>query len=429
MNNYQWNFHTKQITKKIGLRTYTVNTINGNITGPAIHVRNRDQLKVNATNGIVGAQLSVHWHGFNMKNAQVFDGVVGLTQCAISPGKSFLYDWKVNEQPGTYWYHTHGNEVEASGQDFIRGPLIVHDEHSPLNSIPKSEYQFGTETILFYVDLFPNYNGWDFNVGSPDDESIEGHKIRTPGWTGGVLNGEHDPEFKVKNGEHTFRIINGGFKNPYFFSIDGYNLTVVATDGYPVKPYTTEVLQIGIAERYDVSVTFNIDTDTDVTWIRAMTPSKNQDKGMVSVLRIRKDDSILFSTGFPPNKDNKDMKEFMKNAWSILNCKFYKPPVEYNCRPVTELEPKIKWELSDKYEYHTVDIIGYFFLSIDNHTYTQNLIPKKAVIKKSTANDFNSHTNMLDLPHNKSVTIVIRNRVFDNHPMHLHGHHYSLRSS
>ena len=84
MNN-QWNFHTKQITKKIGLRTYTVNTINGNITGPAIHVRNRDQLKVNATNGIVGAQLSVHWHGFNMKNAQVFDGVVGLTQCAISP--------------------------------------------------------------------------------------------------------------------------------------------------------------------------------------------------------------------------------------------------------------------------------------------------------------------------------------------------------
>ena len=438
----KWDIYTQQIIAETGGQTYTVNVIKngtnkGSMKGPAIHVRNGDLISINVTNGIADSKLSVHWHGLIMKNNQAFDGAVGLTQCPIAYGKSYVYKWQVMEQPGTYWYHTHGNEVDPSGQDFIRGPFIVHEHDAP--SIPDGnyDYQFGNgqekETILFYVDIYPNFIGFDYAklLGgggslSWSDESIEGDRISSGllKWAGGTLNGEDQPVIQVDNGLHTFRIINGGSQTPFLFSIDKYKLTVVASDGYPVEPYETDVVQIGIAERYDVKVNFNITTDTQNVWIRAYTPSKNQDKRILGVLRIRKYDNIQFDTGYPPNKD-KNMKEYMKSA-KILNCNYLTD--SYSCHSVTELKPVTERNLLSSFEYHTVDFFmeGPFFVSIDNGAYTQNLIPKTSLIMKSHEQLFSSHTNILSLPDKKSVTIVLRNRSYGNHPMHMHGHHFEI---
>lgn len=35
------------------------------------------------------------------------DGPVGVTQCPIAPGNSFLYQFSVPDQAGTFWYHSH----------------------------------------------------------------------------------------------------------------------------------------------------------------------------------------------------------------------------------------------------------------------------------------------------------------------------------
>ena len=33
-----------------------------------------------------------------------YDGVVGITQCPISPTNTFTYEWQVDETPGRLWF-------------------------------------------------------------------------------------------------------------------------------------------------------------------------------------------------------------------------------------------------------------------------------------------------------------------------------------
>ena len=430
----KYNFETKQTAKIIGDRTYTVNTINGHIKGPVIHVKKGETLSVNVKNGLTDSGLTIHWHGFHMKGQQIYDGVEGITQCPIAPGESYLYHFVVDEQPGTYWYHSH-NKWNPSGQQFIRGPLVVHDIDATINHDQaglKDSYQMGNEIILFYRDLYPNYLGFDFPLLQSSkvkfsDKSFEGTGTGMFAWASGVLNGDQQHEMKIQNGEYRFRIINGGDNFVYFFSIDKYKLTVVATDGHSVEPFETDVIEVHVGERYDVLVTFNITTPTENIWVRAMTTSKNQDKGILGIIRVRKDKSVAYNDAVPQGKHQKvKMKEL-----DILNCKYFDEP-DFKCHPVTDLVPAVLQDSLDfAEEFHTVDFdffggLAGWFVSINKNTFTQNLLPQKPSIMASATNELSPHSLVLSLPTNKSVTIVLRNKNFGNHPMHLHGHTFEV---
>ena len=81
--------------------------ISQRLIGPPIHVQAGDTLSVTLKNSLPTTGLSLHWHGFEMSNALEYDGVVGVTQCPVSPHTQFLYEFEVDETPGTYWWHTH----------------------------------------------------------------------------------------------------------------------------------------------------------------------------------------------------------------------------------------------------------------------------------------------------------------------------------
>ena len=72
------------------------------LIGPPIHVQVGDILSVTLQNSLMTTGLSIHWHGFEMTNALEYDGVVGVTQCPISPNTKFVYEFVVEETPGTY---------------------------------------------------------------------------------------------------------------------------------------------------------------------------------------------------------------------------------------------------------------------------------------------------------------------------------------
>ena len=46
--------------------------------------------------------LSQHWHGFFQKGTNWADGPAFVNQCPISSGHSFLYDFHVPDQAGTF---------------------------------------------------------------------------------------------------------------------------------------------------------------------------------------------------------------------------------------------------------------------------------------------------------------------------------------
>lgn len=74
------------------------------------------------------APLFQHWHGIFQKHTNWADGPSFINQCPIAANHSFLYDFKVPDQVGTYWYHSH-----LAGQycDGLRGVIVIYDPNDP----------------------------------------------------------------------------------------------------------------------------------------------------------------------------------------------------------------------------------------------------------------------------------------------------------
>lgn len=95
--------------------------LNGKTPGPDIVVKQGELVEVRLHNENVADGVALHWHGIDVPNAE--DGVAGVTQNAVVPGKSHTYRF-VAEQAGTYWYHSHqvSHEQVAGG---LFGSLVV----------------------------------------------------------------------------------------------------------------------------------------------------------------------------------------------------------------------------------------------------------------------------------------------------------------
>ena len=51
-----------------------------------------------------------------------------MNQCPIATGNSFLYDFTVPDQAGTFWYHSHLSTQYCDG---LRGAMVVYDPNDP----------------------------------------------------------------------------------------------------------------------------------------------------------------------------------------------------------------------------------------------------------------------------------------------------------
>jgi FtsP/CotA-like multicopper oxidase with cupredoxin domain len=99
-------------------------TLNGSTPGPTIRATVGDLVEVRFRNENVEGGATLHWHGLDVPNAM--DGVAGVTQDAVGPGKEHVYRF-VADEVGSYWYHSH----QVSHRQVVRGlfgGLVVHPE-------------------------------------------------------------------------------------------------------------------------------------------------------------------------------------------------------------------------------------------------------------------------------------------------------------
>ena len=94
---------------------------NGQSPGPTIEVVEGDQVRIFATNKLP-EHTSVHWHGQRLPNGM--DGVSGLTQPHIPPGKTFVYEFEAR-RAGTFMYHPHADEMVQMAMGMM-GLWITH---------------------------------------------------------------------------------------------------------------------------------------------------------------------------------------------------------------------------------------------------------------------------------------------------------------
>ena len=94
---------------------------NGSSPGPTIEAVEGDRVRIFVTNRLP-EHTTVHWHGVLVPNGM--DGVGGLTQPHIPPGKTFVYEF-VLQRPGTHMYHPHADEMVQMAMGMM-GLLVIH---------------------------------------------------------------------------------------------------------------------------------------------------------------------------------------------------------------------------------------------------------------------------------------------------------------
>lgn len=76
---------------------------NGDVPGPLITANKGDTFNLNVIDSLTDSTMlratSIHWHGFFQAGSSWADGPVGVTQCPISPGHSFLYTFSTINVP------------------------------------------------------------------------------------------------------------------------------------------------------------------------------------------------------------------------------------------------------------------------------------------------------------------------------------------
>jgi FtsP/CotA-like multicopper oxidase with cupredoxin domain len=121
-------------------------TVNGTSPGPTIEATVGQLVEIHVHNQDVTAGIALHWHGVDVPNAE--DGVAGITQDAIKPGRDHTYRW-VAPHAGTFWYHSHQVSHEQVAQGLL-GAIVIHPKVRPagvVDTLALAHLYDGEETV------------------------------------------------------------------------------------------------------------------------------------------------------------------------------------------------------------------------------------------------------------------------------------------
>ena len=139
---------------------------NGQSPGPTIEVVEGDRVRIFVTNRLP-EHTSVHWHGQRLPSGM--DGVAGLTQPHIPPGKTFVYEFTAR-RPGTFMYHPHADEMVQMAMGMM-GLWITHPKakHPLIADVQRdyawllAAYAVEAGSMTPRVNEMTDFNIWTFN--------------------------------------------------------------------------------------------------------------------------------------------------------------------------------------------------------------------------------------------------------------------------
>jgi manganese oxidase len=137
---------------------------NGQSPGPTIEAVEGDKVRIFVTNKLP-EHTTVHWHGMIVPCGM--DGVGGLTQPHIKPGKTFVYEFEL-KRSGTFMYHPHADEMVQLAMGMM-GLFVVHPRDAKFRPVDRdfafllSTYRVDPGTALPRVNEMTEFNMWTFN--------------------------------------------------------------------------------------------------------------------------------------------------------------------------------------------------------------------------------------------------------------------------
>ncbi|MCW5772583.1 MAG: copper oxidase [Rhodospirillaceae bacterium] len=156
---------------------------NGQSPGPTIECVEGDKVRIFVTNRLP-EHTTVHWHGILLPNGM--DGVGGLTQPQIKPGKTFVYEFEMGKS-GTFMYHPHADEMVQMAMGMM-GFLVVHPRDPKARRVDRdfvflmSAYDIEPGSFVPKVNTMTDFNLWTWNTrvfpGIDHLVAAKGDKVR-----------------------------------------------------------------------------------------------------------------------------------------------------------------------------------------------------------------------------------------------------------
>ncbi len=192
---------------------------NGQSPGPTIEVVEGDRVRIFVTNKLP-EHTSVHWHGQRLPNGM--DGVSGLTQRSIKPGKTFVYEFEAR-RPGTFMYHPHADEMVQMAMG-MHGFWVTH---------PKGKHPLIDEVDRDFCFLL---NAFDVEPGSKTPKVNTMTDFNIWAWNSRIFPGIDSLNVRL-NDKVRIRVGNLTMTN-HPIHLHGHEFLVTGTDGGPTPKST-----------------------------------------------------------------------------------------------------------------------------------------------------------------------------------------------
>ncbi|MEY8346928.1 multicopper oxidase family protein [Bacillus cereus] len=397
-------------------------TFNGSSPGPEIRVKKGEKVKIILKNEL-SAPVSIHWHGYPVPNNM--DGIPGITQDAIEPGKSFTYEFEASI-PGTYWYHSHQDSVNQLDRG-LYGAFVVEDTDEKYDADytlmldewvtdkkeiekqikemtkGKIEKSDDDKSSMDHGDMNKNddmesmdHSGMDMknadNMEGMDhgNMKMEGHDMSMYDvFTINGKSGELVESLKVNKGDKVrLRLVNAGYLS-HNIHVHGHDIKVIATDGQPInnpKVIKDQVISIAPGERYDIEFMAN----NPGKWYVEDHGEGKASKGMKAVIEYEGSKEMNDKANEEEKLSKLDMTRYgdKKVGEFTLN-------QQYNATYTMDLNT----EMNGNEMVYTIN--GKTFPNIDPISVKKGDLVKVKLINRSK---------------------------MDDHPMHLHGHFFQVLS-
>ena len=137
---------------------------NGQSPGPTIECVEGDKIRIYVTNRLP-EHTTIHWHGILLPSGM--DGVGGLSQPHIPPGKTYVYEFQVPHS-GTFMYHPHADEMVQMAMGMM-GSLVVHPKDIEFMKVDRdfcflmSAFDIEPGTMTPRVNTMLDFNLWTWN--------------------------------------------------------------------------------------------------------------------------------------------------------------------------------------------------------------------------------------------------------------------------
>ncbi|CAL9728253.1 iron transport multicopper oxidase Fet5p [Monosporozyma unispora] len=389
---------------------------------PELHVTKGDRIELFLTNGFQDdTSTSLHFHGLfhnlELGGANQMDGPSMVTQCPIVPGQTYLYNFSLPDQVGTYWYHAHHGAQYGDG---MRGALVIHDPDVP--------FQYDEDVTVSIADLYYK----DYRDSEKEFLSRYNPTGAEPVPQHLLFNDQFQGEISFKPSKtYLLRFINMGLFVSQYIILEDHDFTIVEVDGAYVKPNVTNILYIAAGQRMSVLVHSKPNNKH--------TPPKNyalmqiMDETMLDVipknLKLNTTNAVIYDNSLPKPKplyaDDTKRYPWFQNIHKHATNDFYLKPLKGG-KLLQGYDKQIVFDVKME---NLGDGVNYAFFN--NLTYVQPKVPFLTTILTSgkLAKDlriYSDNTNAFILGRDEIIEIVLNNYDTGRHPFHIHGHKFQV---